>query len=160
VKKSPGPFSFTDVYDLHKGSKSYPAASTWNIDLRGGYVETEEVTDEDHLERCFYHNILTNNAAADSVAFKGPHLHIQDKYSMDSTIQTEKIAEQLELCENLLWVQLGIEEDAYVPPNFQNEAVKNAWLGKRLAFIDGSGCCNPMLMDLLILLKLHLKITK
>jgi hypothetical protein len=157
-----GPFSFSAMYDLDIRSKSYPAASSWMIDLRGGYVETEAVTDEDNLERCFYHNTLTNNAAADSVAFKAPppHLHIQDKYSMDSEIDTVKIAKQLEHCENLLWVQLGLVEDDYVPPKYRTGAVTNAWLEKRLAFIDGSGCCNPMLMDLLILLKLHLKTTK
>ncbi|RKP16521.1 hypothetical protein ROZALSC1DRAFT_25178, partial [Rozella allomycis CSF55] len=108
-------------YDLDIHSKSYPAAATWNIDLRGGYVETENVTDEDNLERCFYHTTLTNNAAADSVAFKdpSPHLHIQDKYSMDSEIETAKIARQLEHCQNLLWVQLGLVEDDYVPPNYR-----------------------------------------
>ena len=79
---------------------------------------------------------------------------------MDSVIVTGKIAKQLEQCENLLWVQLGLVEDEYHPPNYKNEAEKNAWNEKRLEFIDGSGCCNPMLMDLLNLLKSHLKFTE
>jgi hypothetical protein len=162
VKNQKGPFRFTDVYDIGKCSKSFPAASTWKIDLRGGYVETQEVTHNDDLEPCFYHNILTHTAAADSIVFKerNNHLHIQNKYSMNSEIETSNIAKQLGNCNDLLWVQLGIKEDSYVPPNYRNEEVKKAWNEKRLAFIDGGGCCNPMLMDLLILFKLHLKIYK
>ena len=41
VKPSEG-MPFTDVYDLDKRSKSFAAASTWNINLQGGYVETKE----------------------------------------------------------------------------------------------------------------------
>jgi hypothetical protein len=35
--------------------------------------------------------------------------------------------------------------------------VKKAWDEKRLVFIDGSGCCSQLIIDLLILLKRHLK---
>ncbi len=129
--------------------------------MQGGYVETKEKTATDILENCIYHNRETRTATADSIVYKvpAPHLHIQNKYSMQSKIKTKMIAKQLEQINDcpLLWVQLGLVEDDYDPPTYRNDIVKKAWVEKRLAFIDGSGCCNPMLIDLLVLLKLHLK---
>jgi hypothetical protein len=159
VKKSNGPFPLTDVYELDQRSTSYNAASNMMIDLRNGYKATTEKQAEDELEEFLYHNVLTNNAIADCVVYKhpSPHLHIQCKYSFDQTIDTGKVACQLSHSQFLLWVQLGIIEDEFVPPSFKNSIVKKAWDEKRLVFIDGSGCCSQLIIDLFILLKSHLK---
>ncbi len=72
-------------------------------------------------------------------------------------IDTGKVAGQLSHCQYLLLVQLGIIEDEFRAVNFKNAIVKKAWDEKRLVFADGSGCCSPLITDLLILLKSHLK---